>query len=61
MSDLLAIAVIAGTYWLVVHLLREQSADMASLQRERRKLDALHNIDRRRRNALARIGEEVRQ
>lgn len=59
-GDLLAFAVIAAAYWLVVHPLREQSADMASLERERRKLDALHNIDRRRRNA-PRIGEEVRQ
>ena len=50
MGDVLAIAVLAGIYWLVIHLLREQSADMATLQRERR-----------RRNALARIGDEVRQ
>lgn len=58
MGDVIAFAVIAGTYWLVIHLMREQSADMASLQRERRKLDALHYIDRRRRNA-PRIGEEI--
>lgn len=49
---------LAAVVWRRGH---PRNRDMASLQRERRKLDALHNIDRRRRNALARIGEEVRQ